>query len=122
MPNYGIPQVGGVLASVLPGDTYTLFNAETPTAPQSSVAFARGYTPGTGASAPILFTVSFANASPTAQVDIMASNVDADSQYQVVNSVVNSQLGFYQDAGNFAYYRARLTSGSGGALTVIAKG
>lgn len=122
MPLYGAVQSGSNLTSVEPGESYTLFNAETLTAPQSSIAFLRGYTPGAGQPAGIVFTVHFAAASPTATVAIQASNGDSDLLYQTVGSIVNVQNGYYADAGNFKYYRAQLVSqSSGGALTVIAQ-
>jgi hypothetical protein len=120
MPNYGVAQVGGTVTAVYPGDTYVLFNAETPTAPQASVAFNRAPS-GWESPGGIIFTISFANTTPTARVDIEGSNVDSDAQYQSLAQIINLQNGYYSDAGTFAYYRAKLVSGSGGALTVIAQ-
>ena len=128
MPNYGTPQAGfnqtspGLnLTTLLPGDRLALFNAETPTAPQASVAFARGYAPQ-GQPPRITFTVAFA-AQPTAVVQIQGANQDLDAQYQTLfSSAVNDQTSSYVDNGCFAFYRARLDSQTaGGALTVIAQ-
>ena len=117
MPNYGIVQAGGTLPTALqPGDSMYLFNAESPTPPQASVAFARGFDPA-GSSAPIVFTASWA-VSPTAVLNIQASNVDADAQY-ITLGTINASPGYYSDQGGFAFYRAQLASQSvGGAITV----
>ena len=128
MPNYSVPQAGfngppneGLnLAVLIPGDVYFLFNAETPTAPQASVAFARGLGPN-GQKGPILFTISFAS-SPTAVVEIQAADTDLDANYQTVFTSTSTQLDNYSDLGLFSFYRAKLVSQSGGgAITVKAE-
>jgi hypothetical protein len=130
VPNYGVaqsgsfPNQGNNLTTLIPGDLpFYLFNAETPTAPQASVAFCRGFTPGTGgATVPLTFEISFASASPTAEVDIQGSNTDADADYISLYSSVNQQYDYYSDYGGFRFYRAKLvTYSSGGALTVLVK-
>jgi hypothetical protein len=119
MPNYGMPQAGGTLTALQPGDSMYLFNAEAPAAPQASIAFARGYSPS-GDDSGITFQILFA-AAPTAQVVIQASNVDADANYQTVFTSTNLQNDNYTDTVRWKFYRAKLVSQSaGGALTLIA--
>jgi len=120
MPNYGVKQAGGVLTSVCPGDQYFLFNAETPTAPQASVAFSRGsYQPADDAG--ITFQIIFASA-PTASVTIQGSNVDSNADYVVLFTSTNKQFDSYTDTNRFQFYRANLASQSaGGAITVVAQ-
>lgn len=124
MPNYGVAQAGSPggnnLTEIQPGDLFYLFNAESPTAPQASVAVAMGYVPN-NASGQVVFTVHWA-AAPTAALVIQGSHVDVDAQYQTLTTFTNVQDGYYADVGGFAFYRAKLSSQSaGGAVTVIAK-
>ena len=117
MPDYGVAQAGGVLTSLQPGDSYTLFNAETPTAPQASVAFAFSVGPNPGNNSKT-FHIDFASA-PTAVVDIQAANADVDADYITVYTSTNLQHDAYTDIGTSAFYRAKLASQSaGGAITV----
>lgn len=126
MPNYGIAQSGSFpnqgqnLTTLIPGDLpYYLFNGESPNPPQASVAFCRGQTPGTGQPSPITFELicpGFAG-----ELDIQASNVDADADYISVGNMAASPA-YYSDGGGFRFYRARLVSQSaGGAITVIVR-
>jgi hypothetical protein len=125
MPLYGVPQSGGNssanlnLASIQPGDQYTLFNAETLTAPQASVAFTRGQGPfGENG---VTFQMSFATA-PTAVLVIQGSNVDLDAAYETLWTSTNTQYDNYTDTAKWAFYRAKLVSQSGGgACTVTAR-
>lgn len=120
MPNYGVAQAGGVLTSVPVGEKFTLFNAESVTAPQASVAFNRAPSPS-GADQGITFTIDFAS-SPTASVTIQGSNTDVDADYLVLATSSNKQHDSYTDTGRFAYYRANVASQSGGgAITVKAQ-
>jgi hypothetical protein len=128
MPLYGVPQSGpnatnsGLnLTSLAPGDgPFYLFNAETLTAPQASVAFARATAFG-GADNGTTFNIRFA-AAPTAVVVIEAANVDVDANYVSVFTLTDTQIGAYTDIGRSCFYRARLVSQSGGgALTVTAQ-
>ena len=129
MPNFGIPQAGSFgppnaglnVTELQPGDFYYLFNAESPTAPQASVAIATGYCPGGGLGAALMFTADWAT-SPTAEIDIQGSNTLLDADFILVGSIVNQQHGYYADGGGFRFYRAYLASQSaGGAVTVIVK-
>ncbi len=118
MPNYGVAQAGGVLTAIQPGDSLLLFNAESPTAPQSSVAFARGYNPGGGGGNPIVFQAIW-ESSPTAALYIQGSNVDTDADYITLGTITNTSPAYYADAGGFLFYRVQLFSQSaGGAVTV----
>ena len=120
MPVYGTVTAGNLLPTALqPGDSMALFNAESPTAPKASIAFARGYNPGGGATNPIVFTASWAT-TPTATLNIQGSNVDSDAQYQTLGTITNLSPAYYADAGGFAFYRVQLASQSaGGAITVL---
>ncbi len=121
MPNYGVAQAGGVLTELQPGDSYALWNAETPAAGTPSVAFATGYNPGGGGSKPITFQILFA-AAPTDSLVIQASNQDIDATYETVYTSTNLQYDAYADLGGYAFYRAKLVSQSaGGAVSVIVK-
>jgi len=128
MPKYGIPQAGSFpnsgqnLTTVMPGDTFTLISAtDSFTAPQASVAFCRGAAPGTGIASPIVFQAVWAS-TPTAEVDIQASNTDVDGDYVKVGAIT-TQAGYYADGGGFQFYRAYLASQSaGGVVVVTAKG
>lgn len=120
MPKYGIPQGGGVLTQVDPGEGLILFNAEKLTAPQAGLAFARGFTsPGPQPSGSV-FTISFPGAGPTDSVGIQGANVDVDAEYQTLFTSTNLEKDYYNDVGEFAFYRPILLSGGVNlALTVI---
>lgn len=120
MPAYNTPQAGGTLTSVIPGDSYTLFNAESLTAPISSIAFSRGESPS-GSDQGMTFQMSFAS-TPTAVVVIQGSNQDIDALYETIWTSTNTQYDNYTDTTRWAFYRAKLVSQSGGgALTVTVK-
>ena len=120
MPNYGTPQAGGTLTALQPGDAMYLFNAESPTAPQASVAFARAVGPSASDQG-VTFQIEFA-AAPTASVLIQGSNVDSDAWYITLYTSSNKQFDSYTDTQRFAFYRSKLASQSaGGALTVLAQ-
>ena len=91
---------------------------ETPAAPQASIPLARAISASQsdqGTTFQIIFT-----ASPTAVVEIQASNVNVDADYVTVYTSTNTQFDAYTDVGRSAFYRARLLSGSG-TLSVIAQ-
>jgi len=121
MPNYGVKQSGGVLTEIQPGDQFVLFNAESPTPPQASVAFNTGYQPG-GQSPQIAFTIDFATAPSASEVHIQGANINADADFQDLYVSTNVQHDLYLDNGKLAFYRAKLVGNTGGgALTVIAQ-
>lgn len=120
MPVYGVPQSGGVLACISPGESITLFNAETLTAPQASVAFNRGNSPSLSDQG-TTFQILFATA-PTSTLAIQGSNVDVDAAYVTLFTSTSKQQDSYTDTQRFAFYRAKLlTQSAGGAVTVIAQ-
>lgn len=121
MKLYGAAQAGGSLTALSPGDRMTLFDGtETPAAGLTSVAFCRA--PGImGVPAMIVFTVSFGS-SPTAAVVVQGANVNAEAAFQTLNTTTNQQNDWYQDEGNFTFYRVQLSAyTSGGMPTVIAQ-
>lgn len=120
MPLYGVAQAGGQITSISPGDEYWLFKAESLTAPQASVAFARGMSPSMNDSG-VTFLISYA-AAPTATLAIQASNIDLDAQYQTIYTSANLQLDNFSDTPptRWKFYRAKLlTQSAGGAVTVL---
>jgi hypothetical protein len=117
MPNYGTLTP---ITSLHPGDSLVLFNAESPAALQSSIAFSRGYNPGGGETSPITFTASW-DVAPTAVLNIQGANTDAEGQYVTLGTITASP-GYYADLGGFQFYRVQLASQSaGGAVTVKAQ-
>jgi hypothetical protein len=126
MPNYGtMPITGtgtGVSATVLgSGDTMVLFSAESPTAPQASLAIAPGV--AGGESPAITFQASWSVA-PTASLLIQGAMADTSAGWAAASTLatLTTSPATYTDTGAWAYYRAYLSSQSaGGALTVIAR-
>jgi hypothetical protein len=107
-----------------PGDSpLYLFNAESPAAPQSSIAFYRAPSISQADSG-ISFQAFFAAAVATATVLIQASDVDNDANYTTVGTLTFAGSGasqMYTDIGRSKYYRAQLSAVTGQqALTVIA--
>lgn len=120
MPLYNTPQSGGVLSAVAPGDKYIMFDGtETPAAGLASVAFNRACGPLT-APALAVFTVTFPNAAPTATVQIQGSNDDVDGHYQTLFTTTSGQQNsFYNDYGEFAFYRAVLNAYTNGGMPIV---
>lgn len=131
MPNYGVAQAGPNstpaqnLTVVSPGDTFTLFNAESPAPPQASVVFVRGLGP-TLQPAGMVFHIEFA-ASPTASVEILGSHKAPAANFtladwNVLYTSTNKQTDLYADLGEFTYYCVYVVSESAGyPLTVIVR-
>jgi hypothetical protein len=123
MPAYGVAQAGGVLTCLIPGDRYELFSGlETPAAGLKSVAFSRGFGPG-AYPAGMVFQIIFASA-PTATVLIQGSNADVDGDYVTLATVAFplapvSNVGYYSDLGQWAFYRAILSVTSAGGMPAI---
>lgn len=126
MPLYGVAQSGysatsGLnLTSIVPGDSYTLFDGtETPASGLKSVAFSRGPAPG-GADNGISFDIS---GMPSGSViDIQAANQDVDGSYSSVSGSLTpdaSGHATYTDVGRSAFYRAVLTTYTTGAMSVV---
>lgn len=120
MPNYGSGTNGSPIA-IAPGDRVALFAAESPTAPQASVAICPFPNFVGGPPRSLVFTISWAAAPTTAVLQIQGANDDLDASYNanVLHTTTNTQNDFYADLGQFAFYRAKLVSQSaGGAVTV----
>jgi hypothetical protein len=118
MKLYGELQAGGSLKAISPGERVVLFDGtEAPAAGVTSLAFVRA--PGPAQTpARIVFSFHF-GAVPDATVQIQGSNRDVDAEYQVLDSKAATQDWFYQDEGNFAYYRAKLSAYVGGGMPVV---
>ncbi len=124
MPVYGVAQVGNNpvpglnLTSIIPGDSYTLFDGtETPAQGLASVAFSRGYSPGVSDNG-VTFYVTGLPASAT--VDIQGSDTDIDGDYTQLWQISpdTNGNGAYTDVGRPAFYRALLSTYSSGAMPV----
>lgn len=122
MPNYGTVQAGGIVA-LYPGDEpYYLFNAESPTAPQASVPFARAMGPTQGDNGST-FQILYVNA-PTAVIAIQGSNIESAADYITVYTSTNLKTDVYTDIGRFAFYLAKLVSGTvptGGVSVIVSR-
>lgn len=124
MPNYGSLPITGTgtgqgSTALGSGDWIALFNAETLTAPQSSIAISE--VPGVGGPTEITFSIAFA-AAPTSSLVIQGANTDVDAAYQTLYTSTNKQADNYTDTVAWGYYRAQLVSQSaGGACTVVAR-
>ena len=125
MPNYGtLPLTGagsGVPATVLsPGDQEYLFQNESPTAPQLSIAISRS-SGSTGVPSGIVFAVKC----PSGTVLILGANVDTPAEWALaagnpLHTSTNAAYDYYEDIGNFAFYCCQLSAGTG-PVTVIAQ-
>ena len=116
MPLYGttLPEP----ARIYPGQQYALFDGtETPGAGVKSVVFRPSQNNGILPSG-MVFTVDFALA-PTATVQVQGANTDIDANYQIL-STISTQHGYYSDLGEFAFYRAVLSTYSAGGMPVVA--
>lgn len=115
MPLYGDTTKSPV--ALIPGQNLKLFDAETPSAGQSSIAFNRSPAPGDQVPSPIVFTFAFASA-PTAVVTVQGSNDNVEANFQDLYTSTSLQHDFYADQGIFAWYRYHCVSYSaGGAFT-----
>lgn len=125
MPNYGtLPSTNagsGVAATVLdPGDQMKLFDAESPAAPQVSIAVARSSGP-TGVPAGLLFTIK----APSGTILILGANQDTAAEWALsvgkpLYTSTNQAWDYYADVGNFNFYACQLSAGTG-PVTVIAQ-
>ena len=127
MAVYGIPQVGNNpvpglnLTSIVPGDSYTLFDGtETPAAGLASIAFSRGYSPGVSDNGVSFFVSGFPASGCT--VDIQASDTDIDGDYYSVSGSLAPDTNgnaAYTDIGRANFYRAFLTTYASGTMPVV---
>lgn len=125
MPAYN---ANPALYAIAPGDAIQVWNAEQPAAgaggpsasQQIAATYAQGLAPG------ISFEGFFSGAPGSFEIDVQASNVDSDAQYQTLpNGAISSvdavnQTFLYVDAiSNFKFYRALMRS-RGNAVNVTA--
>lgn len=121
MPSYGSQTPIGLFPGDIP---YSLFAAETPTAPQASQVIARGPSPSRSDQG-ITFDIEFAS-SPTDSLQVLGSNVVPKSSFtsgdwNTLYTSSNKQKDSYTDTARFRFYSVYLASQSGGgAVTVIA--
>jgi hypothetical protein len=119
MPNYNAQNPP---FAVYPGDVVFPFNAESPAPPQASQQFALG--PTVGGSGPggrvVVWQISFASAPGAVNAVLQAADVDADPNYQNLDTSTNTAGERRQVANVQArFLRVRLVSQtSGGAITV----
>ena len=101
-----------------------LFNAETPTPTQSSIAFCRILGPTSGDNG-ITFHVLFSSAPTSATVLVQAAEVEDDTHYGTVTTMTFTSpqtYQFYTDIGRSKFYRVQLSAISGAqAMTVYAQ-
>jgi hypothetical protein len=110
MPNY----VAGTAVALSPGDTINLFNAETPTPPQASIAFTQAYA-AQGQPPGATFQAIFPG---TASVQVQGSNIDVDADYANVGAAITTSGGAVTDTSRLSFYRAKVTALTGGSITV----
>jgi len=114
------PDQGKNLTALIPGDSYTLFDGtETPSNGLASVAIVRGTAPGF-TDAGITFYVTGGPAVSTT-IDIQGSNIDADADYYTLATITPnaSGNGAYTDQGRAAFYRAKISAYSSGAMPIV---
>ncbi len=115
----GPPNQGLNLASVPPGESYILFSGtETPSSGVKSVAIARGYSPG-AVDDGMTFYCSGMPAGCT--IDVQASNTDLDGDYLTLATLsgdANGNAG-YTDTGRAAFYRAKISAFTTGAMPIV---
>jgi hypothetical protein len=117
MPKYGALSSDASAANqpacaLYPGDSLTLFNAETPGAGVASIAFCRAE----GASQNDAGT-TFQIDAATVGVEIQGANQDLDAEYRTVFTSTIAKDN-YTDTTRWAFYRA---VSAGGVTTVIAQ-
>ncbi len=124
---YGTPQPGfnpspnqGLnLTEIIPGDYLTLLSpADPPGVNRTSVAVVRGPAPGFTDNG-ITFYVTGAPSGTT--VDIQGSNIDIDGDYYTLATISPnaSGNGAYTDAGRAAFYRAKISAYTTGAMPTV---
>ena len=118
MQTYGSSQAGGVLTALWPGDRLTLFDGtETPVAGLTSLAFCRAEGPG-GMDNGVTFQIIGVVAGSV--VKIQGANADVEADYQDIWTTTGAlALDNYTDTTRWAYYRAKLTSYTSGAMPKV---
>lgn len=115
----GPPNQGLNLTSIIPGDSYTLFDGtEPPGVNRTSVAVNRGTAPGFVDNG-ITFYITGAPNGTT--VDIQGSNIDLDGDYLTLATITPnaSGNGAYTDVGRAAFYRVKISAYVSGAMPVV---
>jgi hypothetical protein len=121
MPAYNVRQPAG-LAALTPGDgPYVMFDGtETPATTLASVAFARG---SGGIGPPQGITFSATGLPSGCTVDIQVSETDVDGDYWTPNGATiggdANGNGGYTDIGYSAFYRAKISAYTTGAMPVV---
>ena len=126
MPAYGalanVPTAKGQNpAALYPGDSMALFSAEASTAIAgypNGTSMAVSIPPHPGGYKPISFDIEFATA-PTGIILIQGAMQDVDASYQTLYTSTSKQQDTYADYGGFVFYRARLTTSSGGGNVTV---
>ncbi len=122
MPNYNAQNPP---FAVYPGDVVFPFNGESPSPPQASQQFALGPTVGgTGPGGRVVaWQTSFASAPGSVSVTLQAADVDADANYQVLDTSTNTAGERRQVANVQArFLRVRLATQSGGGAISVSLG
>ncbi len=116
----GPPNQGKNLTSIIPGDSYTLFDGtETLADSLTSVAVNRGTSPGFTDNG---ITFYMTGATTGTHVDIQGSNIDADADYLTLATLNGDASGgndAYTDVGRAAFYRAKVSASGGGAMPIV---
>ena len=119
-PGFNVsPNQGLNLTSLVPGEAITLFTSADPGGlNRTSVAFARGYSPSAMDGG-----ISFdASGMPSDMViDIQVANQDIDGSYAQAGQISadSNGCGNYTDAGRSAFYRAKVTTYTTGAMPLL---
>ena len=122
MPNYNAQNPP---FAVYPGDVVFPFNGESPATPQASQQFALA--PTGGAAGPggrvVAWQISFASAPASVSLALQAADVDADANYQNLDSSTNTS-GERRQVTNVQarFLRVRLVSQSGGGAITVSVG
>ncbi len=121
---YGTPQSGfnpypnqGLnIASLIPGEAYTLFDGTEPSGAATSVAVARGPSGGQSQAN----TTFYVNGAGANTVTIQGSNTDIDGDYADIATITPDANGngSLTDSGSPAFYRCKK---SGGTPRVVAQ-
>lgn len=118
MPNYS----SSATRAILPGDEVTLFDGETVTAPQASIAVAMAYKEASGVPT-VSVSIGFAS-SPTDVVAVQTANEDVDSAYVTVANAesTNTENDIFQTQIAAPFMRLMVVSQSaGGAITATVR-
>lgn len=116
----GPPNQGKNLTALIPGDFFELFTgAEEPADGLASVAIVRGTAPAFTDNGITFYVTGGPDAST--KIDIQGSNIDEDGDYFTLETITpdTNGNGAYTDVGRAAFYRAKLSAYSTGAMPVV---